>query len=210
MKKKFAIILTALFTLAGSNAFAQIDGAQWSAGGGFTTMHLVGADKAKVFDEMLPGYYFGASFDYAFSTIDGLTVEPGAYIVHYAKTFASFMATHENSHKGNYLRLPVNLKYTFYPGTSDLRISAFTGPRFNLGLGGSLFDNSANYSGIKPFDAQWGIGASILVLDAISVSAGYDFGLSRCARDRTIEKIKIRDNADVKRNAFFVGVNFAF
>ena len=42
------------------------------------------------------------------------------------------------------------------------------------------------------------------------MSAGYDFGLSRCARDRTIEKIKIRDNAEVKRNAFFVGVNFAF
>lgn len=33
----------------------------------------------------MPGFYFGVNYDYAFSTIDGLTVEPGLYFMHYSK-----------------------------------------------------------------------------------------------------------------------------
>ena len=209
MRKTITIVLASLLTLAFSNAYAQIENGQWSAGGGFTTMSLAGADKGKVFDEIIPGYFFGASLDYAFSTIDGLTVEPGVYIVHYGKTFATYLATHENSHKGNYIHVPLNIKYAFLT-EPDLRVSAFTGPRINIGLGGSLFDNSANYAGLKLFDSQWGIGASVLFKEAISLSAGYDFGISRCARDKTVDKAKIRDNAQVRRNSFYFGVGFAF
>lgn len=44
-----------------------------------------GADADKVMDGGMPGFYYGVNYDYAFSTIDGLTVEPGLYFMHYGK-----------------------------------------------------------------------------------------------------------------------------
>jgi hypothetical protein len=58
---------------------------KWTAGGGYTSFSLSGADADKVMDGGMPGFYFGVNYDYAFSTIDGLTVEPGLYFMHYGK-----------------------------------------------------------------------------------------------------------------------------
>ena len=70
MKKFLTIIMAASMLLIGTNASAQ----KWTAGGGFTSFSLSGEDAKYVMDGSMPGFYFGVNYDYAFSTIDGLTL----------------------------------------------------------------------------------------------------------------------------------------
>ena len=205
MKKFLTFILAAsLMMAAGEKASAQ---AYWTAAGGFTTFSLSGAD-SKAFDvPSVPGFYFGVNLDYAFSPIDNLTVEPGAYIMHYGREFTILPGVIEaksRPYHANYIRIPVNLKYTFDSG-SNAEFSVFTGPRFNFGIGGNMFDK--DYSALKLSDAQWGLGASVLIADAVMVRGGYDFGLTRCVKDNNPFG---EENLKVYRNTFYIGIGFAF
>jgi hypothetical protein len=85
MKRLFTLILAAMLSLLGTSAFAQMAQGEYrmTAGGGFTMFSLTGSDSERVMDEILPGFYFGADIDYVFSTIEGLSVETGGYIMHY-------------------------------------------------------------------------------------------------------------------------------
>jgi hypothetical protein len=200
MKKILTIVSAAVLMLLGTNASAQ----QWTAAGGFSTFTLSGEDGSKVFDESIPGFYFGVNYDYAFSTIDGLTVEPGLYIMHYGKEFSYMTAT--KSYHANYIRIPVNIKYTM-PIESNFSISGFTGPRFNLGIGGNMFSKGETYMGLKLTDAQWGFGIAAMIQDAIQIRAGYDLGLTKCIKDNTGMGF---DNLKAYRNTMYVGVGFSF
>ncbi|MCQ2120005.1 MAG: porin family protein [Bacteroidales bacterium] len=200
MKKLFATILAASLLLVGMDASAQT----WTAAGGYTTFNLAGEDSQLVMDEALPGFYFGVSYDYAFSTIDGLTVEPGLYISHYGKEFG--YKTFEKSYHANYLSVPLNIKYEI-PMEGSFALTAFTGPRFNLGIGGNMFSKGESYMGLKIGDAQWGFGLSAMLEDAIMIRGGYDFGLTKCIKDNT--KVGF-DNLKVFRNTIYFGVGFVF
>lgn len=204
MKKFFTIVLAASMLLIGSNASAQ----QWTAAGGYTSFSLSGSDADKVMDGSMPGFYFGINLDYAFSTIEGLTVEPGLYFVHYGKDFTLPYNVESNAYRANYFRIPVNLKYTF-PFASSVSLTALTGPRFNLGLGGNVFSKGITYPSLKNFDAQWGFGVSATIVDAVTFRAGYDLGLSKCVKNKT-KHTDWGDNLKVYRNTFYVGVGFAF
>ncbi|MGN0202329.1 MAG: outer membrane beta-barrel protein [Candidatus Cryptobacteroides sp.] len=206
MKKFSTFLLVASLLLAGGKASAQT----WTAAGGFTTFTLSGSDvSGSLLDEIpaMPGFYFGASYDYAFSAIDGLTVEPGAYFLHYGKEYSFGPA--KRSYHANYLSVPVNIKYRI-PMNAGFDLCVLTGPRFNLGVGGNMFSKGESYPGLKLFDAQWGVGASALIADAIMVRLGYDFGLNRCIRDNADLGIVSAENIKAFRNTFLVSVGFAF
>ena len=106
MKKFITAILVASMLMVGSKASAQT----WTAAGGYTTFSLMGSDVSGSFLEeipAMPGFYFGVNYDYAFSAIDGLTVEPGAYFMHYGKEYSFGPA--KRSYHANYVRVPVNI-----------------------------------------------------------------------------------------------------
>lgn len=203
MKKFFTIVLAASMLLIGSNAHAQ----KWTAAGGYTTFSLSGSDSDKVMDGTMPGFYFGVNYDYAFSSIEGLTVEPGLYFMHYGKDRTMAFNTDSETYRANYLRLPVNLKYT-QPLGSSVSLTAFTGPRFNLGVGGNMFSKGISYPCLKNFDTQWGLGVSATIVDAIMLRAGYDFGLTKCIKNNT--KHDWDKDLKIHRNTFYIGVGFAF
>lgn len=205
MKKFFTItLMAAVMMLAGANAFAQ----KWTAGGGFTSFSLSGADKKYVMEGSVPGFYFGVNYDYAFSTVEGLTVEPGLYFMHYGKDRTMAFTSESKAYRANYIRVPVNLKYTI-PFDANISLSAFTGPRFNLGIGGNMFSKGITYPGLKGIDAQWGFGISAIVVDAVMLRAGYDLGLTKCVKNNTKDH-EGWDNLKVHRNTFYIGVGFAF
>ena len=213
MKKIAVALIGALMLLASPKVSAQlsdVDGT-WSFGGGFTGFSLGGADADVVkrlgFENTIPGFYFGAALDYAFSAIEGLTVEPGAYISHYGKTFKFGLADDHKSYHANYLQIPLNLKYAFPTDNSSFGISIYTGPRFNIGVGGNMFSTGKTYPGLKPFDAQWGFGVAFSVAEAIILRGGYDICLTNCLRNN---KELGFDNEIVRRNSFNIGVNFLF
>ena len=204
MKKFFTIVLAASMLFLGTNASAQ----KWTAAGGFTSFSLSGSDAKYVMDGSVPGFYFGVNYDYAFSTIDGLTVEPGLYFMHYGKDRTMAFTSESKAYRANYIRIPVNIKYTL-PFDSNFSFSAFTGPRFNLGIGGNMFSKGVTYPGLKGIDAQWGFGVSAVIVDAVMIRAGYDLGLTKCIKDNNKEH-EGWDNLKVHRNTFYVGVGFVF
>ncbi len=208
MKRLFTLILAAMLSLLGTSAFAQMAQGEYrmTAGGGFTMFSLTGSDSERVMDEILPGFYFGADIDYAFSTIEGLSVETGGYIMHYGKAF-SFNKAEAKSYHANYLRIPINLKYEIPMDTDGFALAAFTGPRFNLGLVGNMFSTGVTNMGLMRPDAQWGFGISAIIQDAIVFRAGYDLGITKCIKDNSALGF---NDLNVKRNSFCFGVGFAF
>ena len=117
MKRLLTAALAAALLFLGTSASAQLsvgDG-RWSAGGGATFFGIAGSDASVLekfgFPKSIPGFYFGASLDYAFSTIGGLSVEPGAYIMHYGKPYKFGLGDAKKSYHANYLSVPLHLKY---------------------------------------------------------------------------------------------------
>ncbi|MDD7456209.1 MAG: outer membrane beta-barrel protein [Bacteroidales bacterium] len=192
MKKLFSVVLAGLLMLIGTNAFAQ-----YSFGGGYTQFAFVGKDVPKNYDGM-PGFYFGANYDVAFSTLEGLTFEPGIYYQHYGKKMN--LETKDRSYHLNYFNVPLNLKYSFDAG-SVVRIGVFTGPRFNIGFAGNGFSKSR--LSVKNFDAQWGLGGTVTFSEAIRLRLGYDFGLHKDLKGN------LKDEK-VRRNGLSIGVEFIF
>ena len=211
MKRLFIAVMSAALLFSGT-AFAQLSVGEgrWLASGGYTTFSLKGTDAGNQFLKnvpAMPGFYFGASLDYAFSTISGLSVEPGAYIQHYGKAYSFGLTPEKKSYHANYLSIPINLKYTFPMPDSGVGIAVFTGPRFNIGLGGNMFSAGKNYPGLMLVDAQWGVGLAVSVQEAVSIRASYDTGLTKAIKDN---KDLSFDDLIVHRNTLNLGVAFAF
>jgi len=210
MKKICIAAFAALGMLFSINANAQL-----SFGGGFASMSFSGADAgtstigAKYADEAsLPGFYIGVAYDYAFSSLDGLTVEPGVYFEHFGKTFEGSVAgvtIAEQKAHANYLLIPINIKYS-YEIAPDFKVGAYTGPRFNFGFGSAMkdVDKAADGGmGLKLFNAAWGIGASFTYANAVQLRMGYDWGFNKALKDPY-------NDSKVRRNEFHIGLAFLF
>ncbi len=212
MKRLLTAALAAALLFLGTSASAQLsvgDG-RWSAGGGATFFGIAGSDASVLekfgFPKSIPGFYFGASLDYAFSTIGGLSVEPGAYIMHYGKPYKFGLGDAKKSYHANYLSVPIHLKYAF-PTGPEFGIAVFTGPRFNLGLGGNMFSAGKTYPGLMPVDAQWGFGLAVTIQEAVVIRAGYDTGLTNALKDN---KDLSYEDVIAHRDTYHVGVSFVF
>lgn len=212
MKKVLvSVIFAALALFSAPKSFSQItniDGV-WSFGGGYSTFNVSGGDSADKFNALgfqrMPGFYFGVALDYPFSAIDGLTLEPGVNIVHYGKSFRFGDSDKPKSYHCNFINIPVNLKFSF--GADGFGVAIFTGPRLNLGIGGNSFSAGRTYPGIRPLDAQWGVGLGVTLADAIVIRGGYDFGLTKCLKNN--KDLNLKDEI-AYRNTLNIGVSFLF
>ena len=212
MKKIIVSLIGACMLLVGTGANAQISASDgiWSFGGGFSGFTLGGMDaevvKSKGFDHMIPGFYFGVNFDYAFSAVDGLTLEPGINIFHYGKAFRFGQAEDHKSYHANYLQVPVNIKYSI-PMDSAFGMALYAGPRLNIGVGGNMFSAGKTYPGLRPLEAQWGFGVAVAIAQAVALKGEYDVGLTNCLKNNSDLGF---DDEIVRRNSFSIGVSFMF
>ena len=110
------------------------------------------------------------------------------------------------SYHANYLSVPIHLKYAIPTGEA-FGLALFTGPRFNLGIGGNMFSSGKKYPGLMPVDAQWGFGIAATIQEAVVIQAGYDTGLTKGIKDN-----KDLSYADIiaHRDTYHVGVCFVF
>ena len=213
MKKLIVSLIGVCLLFTGTRASAQISASDgtWSFGGGFSGFTLGGADADAVkrlgFENMIPGFYFGVNFDYAFSSIDGLTLEPGVNIFHYGKAFTFGLAEDHKSYHANYLQIPVNIKFAFPMDSSPVGMAVYTGPRLNIGIGGNMFSTGKTYPGLKPIDAQWGFGLSVALAEAVALRGEYNISLTNCLRDNKEFNF---DDEIIRRNSFSIGVSFMF
>ena len=136
--KKIRIILLAAALLSGTASFAQQN---WSAGAGYSMTSFNGVDCSTFLAKHpLRGFYVGASHEFYFSALAGLTFEPGLYF-HYqsGRNDADAKPKYIKMH---YRSIPMDLKYSFNFATGFMG-SFFTGPAFNVGLIGNLYDKGA-------------------------------------------------------------------
>ena len=203
MKKFFVILLSAVALFVCANASAQ--STEWRASLGYATTSFSGDDCSTFLKEHhLGGVYFGISREYYFSTMAGLTFEPGAYF--YYQSGKSGL-TDPKFIKMTYLSAPFLVKYNF-EASPELMLGLYTGPAINIGTGGNVYskdkfitntDISDPGHKLTQMNIQWCFGASAAFSEAVQLRVGYALGATRLIRER-----------DVRNNTFNVGITFMF
>ncbi|MBQ6244805.1 MAG: outer membrane beta-barrel protein [Bacteroidales bacterium] len=205
MKKIFVILLSAVALFTCANASAQ--STEWRAGLGYAGVSFNGDDCSTFLKEHhLGGFYAGISKEFYFSTMAGLTFEPGVFFYyHSGKTGLPEPAP--KFMKMSYLSIPLNIKYNF-EASPEMLIGLYTGPVLNIGTGGNVYSKDKFITNTDLTDAthkltqmniQWDLGLTAAFSEAVQVRVGYAFGLSRLVKER-----------DVHANTFTVGVAFMF
>ena len=204
--KKIKIILLVAALLSGSAAFAQ---QSWSVGAGYSVTTFNGTDCSQFLAKHpVRGFYAGASHEFYFSALAGLTYEPGLYF-HYqsGRNDANAKPKYIKMH---YLSIPMDLKYSFNFATG-LMGSVFTGPVFNVGLIGNLYDRGAfseqggltkdvlDTRGLTRVNLQWRVGAALTLAEAVQLRFSYAFGISRLIPEQ-----------EIHNNALTVGLGLLF
>ncbi len=203
VKKFFVILLSAAALLVCVNASAQ--STEWRAGVGYASTSFNGDDCSTYLQEHnLGGVYFGLGKELYFSTMAGLTFEPGVYF--YYLSGKSGM-NDPKFIKMTYLNIPLNIKYNF-DASSEMMIGLYTGPALNIGTGGNVYSKDKFITNTDIADAthkfatmniQWGFGATAAFSEAVQLRIGYALGLTRLVREH-----------EVHNNTFTVGVAFMF
>ena len=165
MKKILTIISVAAAMLVSVNSNAQ---SQWGFGGGFISGSFTGKDNPDL--KSFPGFYLGIDRNWAFSSLEGLSLDPGVNFVYMSKDKKRLPS----------IQIPVNIKYSFELAP-DFTFSAFTGPVFNFGMTSNGYSkDDLIYGGrLKKWNAQWDLGAEITYSQSISLRIGYNFGMTK-------------------------------
>ena len=203
MKRIKIIVAVAIALLGGQSAFAQWNG---SVGAGYATTSFTGADCSSFLSSLpMHGFYAGATREYYFSALAGLTFEPGFYYF-YQSARNELLGSDSKYIKMHYVSMPFNVKYTieFAPA---LRAALFTGPVMNIGLFGDLYEDKfvTNKSLDKAtrhltrVNAQWDFGFALTIAEAVQVRLAYGLGLSRLIPEQ-----------EVRSNTFTVGAAILF
>ncbi len=191
--KKIRIILLVAALLSGTAAFAQ---QTWSVGAGYSTTSFRGTDCSQFLAKHpLRGFYAGVSHEFYFSALAGLTFEPGIYFNYLSGRNAA--EAKPKYIKMHYLSFPMDLKYSFNFATGVMG-SVFTGPVFNVGLLGNLYDKGAfkeqggltkdieDLRGLTRANLQWRVGAAVTLAEAVQLRFSYAFGISRLIPEQEI------------------------
>lgn len=203
--KKIIVILAAVAALfAGTSASAQ--STEWRAGLGYAATSFGGDDCSTYLKEHnLSGVYVGINKEFYFSTLAGLTFEPG--VLFYYQSGKSGYSTDPKFIKMTYLSVPLNVKYSFEASPS-LMLGIYTGPVLNIGTGGNVYskdkfvtntDLTDSMHKFAQMNIQWDFGATAAISEAIQIRVGYALGMTRLVRER-----------EVHNNTFTVGVAFMF
>lgn len=202
--KKIKILLLAAALLGAPAAFAQQD---WTAGVGYAATSFSGVDCSQFLaSHPLNGFYAGVSHEFYFSALAGLTLEPGLRFYYQSGRNDTLNAPSKYI-KMHYISLPVDVKYSF--GLSgSLMGSVFTGPVFNVGVMGNLFEKGTFVKTkdlvdptrqLTRVNAQWNFGAALTLAEAVQLRIGYALGLSRLIPEQ-----------DLHNNTFTVGLGLLF
>ena len=204
MKKFFAILFAAAALCVSVNASAQSP--EWRASLGYASTSFNGDDCSSYLkDHNLGGVFFGLSKEFYFSTMAGLTFEPGVFFFY--QSGKSGLNTDPKFIKMTYLSVPLNIKYNF-EASPELLLGLYTGPVLNIGTGGNVFskdkfitntDISDPMHKLTQMNIQWGFGATAAISEAVQLRVGYALGMSRLIKER-----------DVHNNTFTVGIGFMF
>ena len=218
MKKIYAILLTAVLLLVGTQAKAQL-----MLGGGYlnsneTTVHNSNSSVAN-----LNGFYAG--FGYNIPVVAGLGVAPGVYatMLFGASKEGGSLGPITSSGTVKYtemaVNVPVNVNYAINLNR-DTKIFLYAGPVFQYGISsktetsgstdvGGLFTINSNgttdnYEGDnpnrKPFNIYVGGGAG-LQAGAMQIILGYD---------HSVTNISAKENTQISRSQIKVGFGLAF
>lgn len=225
MKKYFFLAIAGLL-LAASQLSAQI-----SVEAGYENSRYRQTYSNEVeWSDPLQGFNVGAYYNINLMSNDihAFSIQPGLKY--------SYVMTTEQEGEGpysmnlslnqHYLNLPVRFQYAarVMPG---LRVMAFAGPNFSLGLSNTLnldiIGNEVDFnlytgemtgtlplagdvgeylqSNMRRFDVSAQVGLGVEILDRYEIRGGYDFGL-----------MNMMDLGDVRmtRNTFFVGLGIRF
>ena len=187
--KKIKIILLAAALLCGTAASAQQN---WNAGVGFAMNSFNGTDCSSFLAKHpLKGFYAGASHEFYFSALAGLTFEPGAYF--YYQSGRNDGDLKPKFIKMHYLSFPLNVKYTFN-AAEGIMASFFTGPVFNVGLIGNLYEKNVfnttkdvtDMSPLTRANLQWNLGFAVTIADAVQLRFSYALGISRLVPEQEV------------------------
>ncbi len=204
MKKILVILLSAVALFTCANASAQ--STEWRVGLGYASTSFNGDDCSTYLKEhSLGGVYFGVAKEFYFSTLAGLTFEPGVFF--YYQSGKSGLNTDPKFIKMTYLSVPLNIKYNI-EASPEFLLGLYTGPVLNIGTGGNVFSKDKFITNtdiadpmhkLTQMNIQWGFGATAAISEAVQIRLGYALGLSRLVKER-----------DVHNNTFSVGVAFMF
>ncbi|MCR4860765.1 MAG: porin family protein [Bacteroidales bacterium] len=203
MKKILTILIAAAALCIGTNASAQ--STEFRAGLGYASVSFNGDDCSSYLKEhSLSGFYFGIHKEFYFSTMAGLTFEPG--VLFYYHSGKSGYSADPKYIKMTYLSIPLNIKYSF-EASPELMFGLYTGPILNIGTGGNVYskDKFVTNTSLDPMhkltqmNIQWGFGATAAFSEAVQFRIGYALGMSRLVKE-----------CDVHNNTFSVGLAFMF
>ena len=201
--KKIKILLLAAALLGSATAYAQTE---WNAGMGYASTTFTGVDCSPFLSSRhLSGFYAGLSHEFYFSALAGLTFEPGAYFYYMSGRNSS--DNKPKFIKMHYISVPLDVKYTF-DATPGLMFSFLTGPVFNVGVAGNLY-NKNTFVTTKDVDdlmhpltrvnLQWNVGLAATIATAVQLRVSYAMGVSRLIPEQ-----------EIHNNTFSVGVGFLF
>ena len=226
------------FILAAAAMFLAVEAnAQLGVGVGYNHINTTTKMADESDDESLDGFYIEATYDLNFLDANwgSLGLQPALRY-----TFGGDGESEEMlgvntrvSIAEHYLDIPVNVKYGYDVLPSKLKIFAFAGPVFSLGLS-SVTSASADNSIVKTnlytgtvktklnsettkakgdgtdygrFDIKFGIGAGVTVVEKLNVKLGYNIGmLNRYTGEQISSDHKFKRHTGV----FYLGVGFNF
>jgi hypothetical protein len=227
MKKIYFILAAAAMFLA-VQANAQV-----GVGIGYNLLNTTRAIGDDSDDDSLNGFYVEATYDFNFldKNWGSLGLQPALRY-----TFGGDSESEVNTRVSiaeHYLDIPVNVKYGYDVLPSKLKVFAFAGPVFSLGLSSVISASTDNsivktnrYTGtIKTklnsettkakgdgtdygrFDIKFGIGAGVTVAEKLNVKLGYNIGmLNRYTGEQLSKDYKYKTHTGV----FYLGVGFNF
>ena len=188
--KKIKILLLVAALLGGTSVYAQ---QEWSAGVGYAATSFNGVDGSRFLaSHPLKGSYAGVRHEFYFSALAGLTFEPG--LLFYYQSGRNVADAKPKFIKMHYLSVPMDVKYTFGISTGTTA-AVFTGPVFNVGLFGNLYEKG-KFNTIKDPDdpnhqltranLQWDFGVAFTIADAIQLRVSYALGVSRLVPEQEL------------------------
>ena len=209
------------FIIAAAALFFAVDAnAQIGVGLGYNLLTTTATMADESEDDSLNGFYLEATYDFNFleKGWGSLGLQPGLRYTFAGESDSDEVAGIKTkaSFAEHYLDVPVNVKYAYDVIPAKMKVYAFAGPVFSLGLASNLKagagDTSVKTNNYKDteygrFDIKFGLGAGVTLAEKLNVKLGYNIGmLNRYTGEQISKDYKYKTHTGV----FYLGVGFNF